>query len=205
MDRPLRSTSSRTLPTLFASAMLALVGCKSTESDATGTDTSTPERVEISNEVSAEAEVTAVEREARIVTLKREDGTLFKLTVGQAARNFDQIAVGDKVRVRYKASLAASIRPAGETTQPAQGVAGAARTEAGAKPGGGVGMAATVRVKVESLDLARDIVTLSLASGELISHRLATPEGRAFAKGLKVGDIVQIDYSEALALSVEEL
>jgi hypothetical protein len=205
MDRPLRSASYRTLPTLFAGAMLALVGCKSTDASATDTGSAAPQRVEISDEISAVAEVTAVEREARMVTLKREDGSLFKLQVGQAARNFEQIAVGDKVRVRYKASLAASLRPAGETAQAAQGVAGAARTEAGAKPGGGVGLAATVRVKVESVDLARDIVTMSLASGELVSHRLATPEGRAFAKGLKVGDIVQIDYSEALALSVEEL
>jgi hypothetical protein len=205
MQRPLRSITSRTLTTLFAGAMFALAGCKSTDSNAAATATSTPDRAEISEEITAVAEVTAIEREARVVTLKREDGGLFKLGVGQAARNFDQIAVGDKLRVRYKATLAASLRPAGESAQAAQGAVGAARTEAGAKPGVGVGMAATVRVKVESLDLARDIVTMSLASGELISHRLATPEGRAFAKGLKVGDIVQIDYAEALVLSVEEL
>lgn len=204
MNSPRHSKTSRSLATLFAGALLALAGCKSTDSSASESGTP-PTSVELSNEITATAEVTAVERTTRTVTLKREDGALFNLEVGQAARNFDQIAVGDTVRVRYRVSLAASIRPAGETAQAAQAVAGAARTEAGAKPGGGVGVAASARVKVESIDLARDIVTLSLASGELVSHRLATPEGRAFAKGLKVGDIVQIDYAEALALSVEEL
>jgi hypothetical protein len=205
MNCPLRSLPSRTLNALFACTLIALIGCKSTESDATGADSAPPKSAEISQELTAVAQVTAIDRDTRVVTLKREDGTLFTLTVGNAARNFDQLAVGDQVRARYKATLAVSLRPPGETAQAAQGAAGAARTEAGAKPGVGVGIAATVRVKVESLDLARDIVTLSLASGELISHRLATPEGRAFAKGLKVGDVVQIDYSEALALSVEEL
>lgn len=205
MNHLLRPNPLRSLPILFAGALIALAGCKSTNSSAGEASSAAPKSVQVSEEITAVAEVTAVERATRVVTLKREDGGLFKLQVGDAARNFEQIAVGDKLRVRYKATLAVSLRPAGETAQAAQGAAGAARTEAGAKPGVGVGMAATVRVKVESLDLARDIVTLSLASGELISHRLATPEGRTFAKGLKIGDIVQLDYSEALALSVEAL
>lgn len=201
----LPSTRSRALPILITGALLVLASCKSDDSSAPGATGAPPKSVEMSDELTAVAEVTAVDRESRTVTLKREDGAVFKLTLGQAARNFDQIAVGDRVRARYKASVAASLRPAGDTAQAAQGVTGAARTAAGEKPGAGVGVAATVRVKVESLDLAHDLVTLSLASGELVSHRLATPEGRAFAKGLKVGDIVQIDYTEALALSVEEL
>jgi len=205
MPCSLRSTPSRTLTSMLAGALLLLGGCKSDDSSAPGSSGTPLKSVQMSDELTAVAVVTAVDRESRTVTLKREDGAIFKLTLGQAARNFDQIAVGDKVRARYKASVAASLRPAGDTAQAAQGVTGAARTASGEKPGAGVGVAATVRVKVEALDLAHDMVTLSLASGELVSHRLATPEGRSFAKGLKVGDIVQIDYTEALALSVEEL
>ncbi len=204
------SSPSRALPILILGAWIALQGCKSEQSATAAAPPpakTTPAKTsaEISNEFTATAEVTAVEREQRIVTLRREDGSLFALQVGQAARNFDQIEVGDKVRVRYKQSLAASLRPAGETARAAEGAIGAGRTESGAKPGGGVALAMSARVKIESIDLAHDIVVFSLASGELITHRLATPEGRAFAKGLRVGDIVQLDYTEALALSVEEL
>jgi hypothetical protein len=163
------------------------------------------QRAEISNEFTATAEVTAIERESRMVTLRREDGSLIALEVDPAARNLDQLVVGDTIRVRYKETLAASLRPAGESAREVEGVVGAGRTEAGAKPGGGVGMGMSARVKLESLDLAHDIVVFSLASGELVAHRFATPAGREFAKGLKVGDVVQLDYATGLALSVEEL
>jgi hypothetical protein len=60
-------------------------------------------------------------------------------------------------------------------------------------------------VTIESIDPKRDIVVFSLASGELLSHRVATTEGRAFVRGLKIGDRVTLGYSEALAISVEAL
>ncbi len=186
-------------------SLLALAGCQSAPSATEQAARTNPVPVSISNEFTATAEVMAIDHARRTVTLRREDGSLLALEVGQAARNFDQIAVGDKVRVRYKAALAASLRPAGETAQAAAGAVGAGRTEAGAKPGAGVALAMSARVKIESIDAPHDIVVFSLASGELIAHRLATAEGRSFVTGLRVGDVVQLDYAEALALSVEEL
>ncbi len=185
--------------------LLAVSACKSAESGETAATAPTKTSVEFSNEYTATAQVVAVERDQRLVTLRREDGSLIVLQVGEAARNFDQVAPGDKVRVRYKVQVAASLQPAGTSPQPATAVASAARTELGDKPGGGVGFAMSARMKIESIDLSRDIVTFSLASGELISHRLATPEGREFAKGLKVGDVVQLDYAEGVALTVDEI
>lgn len=202
---PFWSRSSRALPVLVLGALLALPGCKSGQSTAAAPPPPAKTHIEFSNEFSATADVVTIEREQRLVTLRREDGSLFALQVGQAARNLDQLAVGDHVRVRYRETMAASLQPAGESTRAAEGAIGAGRTAAGAKPGGGLGLAMNVRVRIESLDLAHDIAVFSLASGELIAHRLATSEGREFAKGLKIGDIVQLDYTEAVALSVEEL
>ncbi len=212
MNHAFPQHSSRTLPILVAlGALLALPCCKSEPSEEPAPATKaaatapTKTRVEFSNEFTATADVTAVERDQRLVTLRREDGTLVVLHVGEAARNFDQIAAGDKVRVRYTVAVAASLQPAGTSTQATKAVVGASRSDLGDKPAGGVGMAMSARVKIESVDLSRDVVTFSLASGELISHRLATPEGREFAKGLKVGDVVQLDYAEGVALTVEEI
>lgn len=205
MNRHYRSSSSRALAIAIVGVLISLVGCKSGQSKSSAPAPSAKTSAEISNELTATAEVTAVERDRRVVTVRREDGSLVALRVGPAARNFDQIAVGDKVRVRYMESLTVSRRPAGETASSAQGAVGAARTEAGAKPGGGVGMAINLRVKIESIDPSHDIVVFSLASGELVAHRVATADGRAFVEGLRVGDVVQLDYTEALALSVEEL
>jgi len=199
-----RPSSTPALPALALGTLLALAACQSQPSAADAAEPA-PAEAELSNEYTATALVAAVDHDLRRVTLQREDGSLFPLLVGPAARNFDQLAVGDRVRVRYEESLKVSRRPAGDAAAPAEGVLGAGRTEAGAKPGGALAMAVSVRVKIESIDLAHDLAVFSLASGELIAHRLATDEGRAFAADLAVGDVVQIDYAEALALSVEEL
>jgi hypothetical protein len=120
-------------------------------------------------------------------------------------RNFDKIAVGDRLRVRYKETLTASRLPAGEKATPMEGVVAAGRAEPGATPAGAVGIGLSVRVRIESIDREREIVVFSLASGELLSHRIATPEGVEFVKGLKVGDTVQLDYTEVMAISIEKL
>lgn len=205
-----RPSPSPVLSLLIAGACIALFGCKSDQYEA---DEATPpaasahaaKRAEISNEFTATAEVTAVDPESRVVTLRREDGSLIALEVDPSARNLDQLAVGDTVRVRYKEALAASLRPAGESARGVEGMVEAGRTEAGAKPGGGVGLGMSARVKLESIDMKHDIVVFSLASGELIAHRFATPAGREFVEGLKVGDVVQLDYAKGMALTVEEL
>jgi hypothetical protein len=198
-------TSSLALSAIVFGSLLALASFKSAQSEAAQPARAKPAPVSLSNEFTATAEVIAVDKARRTVTLRREDGRLLALQVGQAARNFDQIAAGDQLRVRYKESLSASLRPAGETAKAAEGGAAAGRTEAGAKPGGGVALAMSARVKIESIDAPHDIVVFSLASGELIAHRLATAEGRTFVTGLHVGDVVQLDYAEALALSVEKI
>lgn len=196
---------SRALSVLVLGSVLALAGCRSTQSGGDQADRDGPPSVSLTNEFDATAEVVEVDRAGRTVTLRRGDGRLLTLRVGPGARNFDQVAPGDQLRVRYEETLAASLRPAGDTARAVEGALGAGRSEAGAMPAGGVAMAASVRVKIESIDEPHDIVVFSLASGELIAHRLATPEGRSFVADLRVGDVVQLDYATGLALSVEKL
>jgi hypothetical protein len=190
---------------LSAAFLLASVACKSDDSRSSTAPASGRERAEITNEYTATAAVVAVQAEGRVVTLRREDGTTFDVQAGPAVRNFDQIAVGDELRVRFNESLVATKLSPGEAARPAEAALAGARTPAGAKPGAGVGMSVSLRVKIESIDRERDIVVFSLSSGELIAHRLETDEGRDFASSLEVGDMVQLDHMEVLALTVEEL
>jgi hypothetical protein len=124
---------------------------------------------------------------------------------GPEVRNFDQIAAGDTLRVRYHESLSATRLPAGESTAPVEGAYVAGRAKVGEKPAGGVGMAATARVKITSIDRENNIVVCSMDSGELRTVHAVRPEGREFIKSLKIGDIVQIDYTASLALAIEKL
>lgn len=159
----------------------------------------------ITNGFTASAEVTAIAPAERQLTLRREDGTMFDLQVDSGVRNFEQIAVGDMLRVRYQETLTVLKMPAGSVPTPVEGSLAAARAKTGAKPGAGVARRVNLRVRIESIDREREIVTFSLASGELVARHLETPEGRAFVADLKVGDVVQIDYAEALALGIEKI
>lgn len=193
---------------LLVGALLVLGACKSTDSSESTSASSTETRTaqaQLTNEYVAEAEVVGVELPARIVTLRREDGSLFRTRASEDVRNLEQVKAGDKLRIRYKETLEATLRPEYERAGPAQGAYAAGRAEAGAKPAAGVGLAVSVRVKVVSIDRENDIVVCSLSSGELRSHRVVTAKGRDFLKKLRIGDVVQLDYAEALAVSVEKM
>jgi hypothetical protein len=189
---------------LVPAALFAAVACQSSESRPLPPPPES-QRAQLSNEFTATAQVTALASAERSLTLRREDGTLMDVEASEAVRNFDQIAVGDTLRVRYKETLTAAKLAPGEAIRTAEGAFGAARAKPGTKPGAGVGMAVNLRVRIESIDREHDIVVFSLASGELIAHRLQTPEGRAFVQGLAVGDGVQLDYSQVLVLGIEKL
>ena len=182
---------------LLLVALLALGACQTTITP--------PHPVALSNVVKVTAEVVTIAPAERLVTLRREDGILFDVYASEEVRNFDQIAVGDTLRVNYEERLAASLRPMDEKSAPVEAGMVAARAQPGSKPGAGVGLKVSVRVKIESIDLENDIVVFSLDSGELVAHRLATPEGRTFASGLELGDTVQLEYTQALAIGIEKL
>ena len=207
-------TRNFTASTLALVALLALGACKSDDTaeaapvaPAASEKPAAPRtaQAQLTESHQATAEVTAVDKATRMITLRREDGQLFEVKATSEVRNFEQIAVGDQLRVQYKATLTASLRPEGESAKSAEGVLAAGRAPAGAKPAGAAGVALSVRVKIESIDRDHDLVVFSLASGELVTHRVATAEGRKFASNLKVGDTVQLSYTEAVAASIEKL
>ena len=195
---------------------LLLAGCSSTANTAPSTDDTgkasttttartTPMPVELTNEITSTSQVIGVDKIGRLVTLRREDGSLFQVLAGVEVRNFDQIAAGDTLRVRFKEKLKASLRPADDSGPAVSGGAVSTRATPGSTPAAAAGYGVAVKVRIESIDRDASIVVFSLPSGELVSHRIATPEGRKFVEGLKIGDKVQLEYSQALALAIEKV
>jgi hypothetical protein len=209
--RPTR-TPFRFVPPLLATCLLALAACESTPpaaappaAGAASPAAGAAPTSRIAQEVNAKAQVVAIDAQRRIVTLRGEDGGLRQVRAGEAARNFDQIAVGDTLQVHYRIGVLATLLPAGETMRAPQGAAVAARAAKGEAPAAGAGVAVSIRVKIESIDPSRDIVVFSTVSGELIAHRIGTDQGREFVRKLKIGDIVQLDYDEALGIAIEKV
>ena len=171
-----------------------LVGC------ATSPETP-PEPLEVSEVQEVEATVMAVDAEARSVVLRGPAGDEFAFRVGPEVRNLAQVEVGDILRVSYYTGFVFSMAEPGNAGADAAIVAG--RAEEGDRPAAMVG--ATTRQTVEILSVASDGTAVSFrnADGNLQSVDVPREEGQAFAKKLSRGDLVDIQYTEAIAIGVE--
>ncbi len=152
--------------------------------------------------VEATAMVEAVNRDTREVMLRTGDGRYVTATLGPDVRNFDQIEVGDTVRMVYAESVVAEMAAVDETDEPT-GAAVVARAPEGARPGALVGSEVTTVVTVQSFDPATDTVTFTTPDG--LTHSLVVdPAMRDFAMRREPGDRVRVTYTEGLAIAVEE-
>jgi len=150
--------------------------------------------------VTGTATVQRIDHKTRHVTLKNSDGTTFTMVAGPEVRNLAQVKKGDVVRVTYHESLAYQVRRAG-TAQP--GVAAStdvSRAPLGEKPSGTVTDTTTVRATIAAIDKGASTVTLRGPKGNLTTIKARDPSK---LDAVNVGDLVDITYTEALAVAVE--
>jgi Cu/Ag efflux protein CusF len=150
--------------------------------------------------VTATATVEKIDHGTRQVTLRRADGSSTTLKVGPEARNLAQVKPGDEVVVAYHESLAYEVRRAGEATPGAELAGATARAKPGEKPAGVDAQQLTVTSTIEAIDTAAGTVTLKGADGETLTTKVRDPEK---LKLVRVGDLVELTYTQAIAVSVE--
>ncbi len=150
------------------------------------------------------ATVTAVSMDTREVTLRGEAGKQQTIKVGPEARNLAQVKVGDRVTVSYYQGFTAQMRVHGKPNEGFQDAAGAVRAAPGERPGGAAAQSVSSTVTIVSVDVPGNTVTFKRPDGVTNSIPVESPEGRAFVKKLKAGDVVDIMYTEALAVDVTE-
>jgi hypothetical protein len=184
------------LQVFAAVTMLALMGgCAAPQP--TGTDKPAG-RVEDVTE--ARATVTAVDQGQRLVALKDENGDEMVVQVPETVKNLDQVKVGDELVVSYTEAVAWQVKPAGQGGAPGVSTdAGVTTAKPGEKPGGTVGQSVTVTTTITGIDPAAGTVTLTGPGGQSRTIKARDP---ANLKKVKVGDLVDITYSEAVAVAV---
>src|SRR5262245_22127431 len=178
--------------------VIGLAGCsKSTPPEATTVaENKPPEPAMIENVQSISATVEAIDVNNRLVSLKGPEGQVATVEVSPEVRNLEQVKVGDKLNVKYRESLAASITPKGTspTLNDVDQSAAAARAAPGEKPGAAVGREVTTTVVIQSVDAASHRVTFSGPDGFVRSVQAQRPEGQKFVETLKQGDEVELRY-----------
>jgi Cu/Ag efflux protein CusF len=145
------------------------------------------------------AKIVAIDATNRLVTLQDAKGNMQTIQVGPGVTRFSALKVGDMVTFTYQESVALSIVKAGAAAPMAQATPTVTRTT-GDKPGGTISQTQVATVTIASIDMTTPSVTVTTQDGKTISMLVHDP---ANLTGLKVGDVVQITYNQALAISVK--
>ena len=157
--------------------------------------------IKLGGTVAITAEVVAIDRVDRTVVLLGPRGNIVEVEVGHAARNFDQVELGDRVKVEYYESVALYIGKKGQKPKVAAGMV-AARSAKGDKPAGVVAEVVDVSATVQAIDKKKRKVTLKRPDGKLFTTKV-DKSLKAFDT-LKVGDSIHVRITEAIAISVEK-
>jgi hypothetical protein len=144
------------------------------------------------------AKVVAIDSTTRTVTLKDKKGRVVEVQVGEEARNFDQLKIGDVVTTEYRESMSLSLTKASGPRSASERTI-EQRSAPGAKPGGTIGREVTIMADVVAVNPKTETVTLKGPQGNTVEVIVQDPEQM---KNIRKGDQVQVVYTEALAISV---
>jgi hypothetical protein len=155
---------------------------------------------ELSKTIEFQATVAAIDPKTRMITLKTPDGKESTFYVDERVRNLPQVKVGDEVRIAYVVALAWKLNKSKKAVPSPEVETAVTRAEPGAKPAGGVARRISFTASVESIDLANGTVTLKGPEGNSRAFKARNPDN---LKKVKVGDLVDITYTESVAVKLE--
>lgn len=148
------------------------------------------------------AVVEAINHETREVTLKRSDGEVFSFVASEEARNLPQVSVGDVVNAEYVQSVSIEV-VANEGYEPEAGEMEAiARTKEGEMPGMAAINTQVATATVEEINIEANTFKLKGVDGTVNEYVARNPEN---LKRAKVGDLVIMTVTNAVAITVEEV
>ena len=192
----------KSLVLLAALAVAAALPAAAQKPDAQGGTVvaSEPGKAAIVRAAEISALVVSVDKKTRTVSLKGPKGNVVDVVAGDEVQNFDQIKVGDFLKVRYMQSLALELQKTktGVTGIAAQGAA--VKAEPGQRPAVAAAGEVTAIAKVTAVNKKAKTITLKGPRGNEVALDVQNPDQ---FKVVKVGDEVKVTYTEAVAISVE--
>jgi hypothetical protein len=146
------------------------------------------------------ATVVSVNQKTREVTIKTEDGKQHSFIAGDHVKNLAQVKKGDIIKAVYTEAIAYEVRKHG-TAAGVKTTTAAAGAQPGEKPAGAIAQQTTVTVKITAIDPQVPTVTFMGPRGNSETIKVRDPQK---LNGVKVGDMVDLTYTEALAIQVDE-
>jgi Cu/Ag efflux protein CusF len=158
-----------------------------------------PKPVSESSEVHFTGTIEAISPSTREVTVN-VNGKYHTFAVKPDVKRFDELKVGDKLSGSYHEAILVEVRkpgapaPAPVSDEPTR-VAGQ-----GVKPSGAIVRQERGTVEVKAIDRKVPSITVLTDDKRTVSFKVEKPER---LQGLKVGDKIDITYTEALIVNVE--
>jgi hypothetical protein len=190
---------------IIGTAMLiALSACagdsRSPESSAAAPRTTATEPRLLAEEyVEGEAVVQAVNKTDRTVTLRNAQGQPNTIAV-PANVDLNRLKKGDRVSIGVYQKLSLRVLPPGSAALGATAAGGS--TAPGQPEGRAWGQQLVVVNEVTAVDLASHTATLRGADGWSRTVAVKDPQMQDRMRNLRVGDLVELTYSEAVAAKV---
>ena len=146
--------------------------------------------------------VDAIDREARTITLKGPEGGTRTIQMMEDSNNIDKIVIGDTVNVEYVQHMSIEVM-ANDGMEPGTGTMSAvARNAEGETPAGMMMETTVTTATVEDINIEANTFKLKWPGGEIKEYEAQDPEN---LKKSEVGDLVVVTYTEAIALSLNEV
>ena len=143
--------------------------------------------------------IEAIDKDKGTVTLKGPKRTV-TVAVNDKSK-LDLINVGDPVVATYTEAVAFQVLKAGSAAPSLSVREGQASSKPGENPAGAVARTVTLTASIEAIDKKAQTVTIKGPEGRVETIKVKNPKN---LEGVKVGDMVDITYAQALAVALDK-
>ena len=143
--------------------------------------------------------VEAVDKEKQTVTIKGPKRTL-TIRV-QDPKKLEAIKVGDPVVGKYYEAIAFEVKKPGTATPGVTAQQAVGTSQPGQTPAGAVGEQVTITATITAIDKKAQTVTIKGPDGTTETVKARNPKN---LDAVKVGDLVEITYTRALAIALDK-
>jgi Cu/Ag efflux protein CusF len=144
--------------------------------------------------------ITAIDKDEGMVTVKGSRGNTVRFEV-QDRQKLDMIKVGDPVVAAYVEAVAFRVQKAGTATPGTSVQESRVTSKPGETPAGAIGREITATGTITAIDRKAQTVTIQGPKGRTETIKAKDPKN---LQAVKVGDLVEITYSQAFAISLDK-
>jgi hypothetical protein len=149
------------------------------------------------NTITETVTITAIDSTTRRVTVRNAKGEEQTLSVGPAVQRFNELKVGQQVQTRYYESMVFAVHPPKQA--PKGTTATVDITPSSGTPGVTAATQMVTTVTVTAVDQKAGSITVRTDDNRIVSRRVENPKN---LEGVKVGQQIDITYTEALIIEV---